>query len=397
MVDRVKIGVIGAGGISYTYLKNMTETFHITEVVGIADVVEERSKRRAEQFHIRQMTVDEIMEDPDIEIVVNLTYPLSHYEITKKALEAGKHVFSEKMMSTDFVSAKELYDLAKKKGLRIGQAPDTFLGGGLQTARNLIDKGLIGEPVNAQAMVARCYNLTQDENHPNLPFVFTAGGSLPYDMGCYYLHALIHLLGPVARVNGLSKAFHEQDMQRNPRNPGYNKPFDMKFPTSLTGALDFYNGCYGTFTAISDSHREQTARLEIYGTEGTLILQDPNYFYGPVLLARGQRGEETASMPLTHGYGQFTPETADMSGEERTWRDSFRGIGVADMAWAIRNNRAHRCSAELGLHAIEIIDGIGISCKEEKMYHMTTKPEQPAMIPQGFIYGTAAEACLDTY
>ena len=299
-------------------------------------------------------------------------------------------------MSTDFASAKELYDLAKSKGLRIGQAPDTFLGGGLQTARNLIDKGMIGEPVNAQAMVARCYNLAQDENHPDLPFVFTAGGSIPYDMGCYYLHALIHLLGPVERVTGLSKAFHAKEMQRNPRNPGYQKPFDMKFPTSVTGALDFYNGCYGTFTAISDSHREQTARLEIYGTEGTLILQDPNYFYGPVKLVRGDREEETVAVPLTHGYGKMIPETPDMTGEERTWKDSYRGIGVADMAWAIRNGRAHRCSAELGLHAIEIIDGIGESCRAEKMYHMTTKPEQPVMIPQGFIYDTAAEACLDT-
>ena len=396
MVERVKVGVIGAGGISYTYLKNMTQTFHITEVVGIADIVEEKSRRRAEQFQVRQMTVDEIINGPDIEIIVNLTYPLSHYEISKRALEAGKHVFSEKMMSTDFASAKELYDLAKSKGLRIGQAPDTFLGGGLQTARNLIDKGMIGEPVNAQAMVARCYNLAQDENHPDLPFVFTAGGSIPYDMGCYYLHALIHLLGPVERVTGLSKAFHAKEMQRNPRNPGYQKPFDMKFPTSVTGALDFYNGCYGTFTAISDSHREQTARLEIYGTEGTLILQDPNYFYGPVKLVRGDREEETVAVPLTHGYGKMIPETPDMTGEERTWKDSYRGIGVADMAWAIRNGRAHRCSAELGLNAIEILDGIGESCRAEKMYHMTTKPEQPVMIPQGFIYDTAAEACLDT-
>ena len=227
MTNRVKVGIVGAGGISYTYLKNLTETFHITEVVGIADIIEERSRRRAEQFHIRQMTVEEIMNDPEIEIVVNLTYPLSHYIISKQALESGKHVFAEKMMSTDFESALELYQLAQSKGLRIGQAPDTFLGGALQTARNLIDKGFIGEPVNAQAMVARCYNLTQDENHPDLPFVFTAGGSIPYDMGCYYLHALIHLLGPVKTVAGLSKTFHPKEMQRNPRNPGYNKPFDI--------------------------------------------------------------------------------------------------------------------------------------------------------------------------
>lgn len=396
MTNRVKVGIVGAGGISYTYLKNLTETFHITEVVGIADIIEERSKRRAEQFHIRQMTVEEIMNDPEIEIVVNLTYPLSHYIISKQALESGKHVFAEKMMSTDFESALELYQLAQSKGLRIGQAPDTFLGGALQTARNLIDKGFIGEPVNAQAMVARCYNLTQDENHPDLPFVFTAGGSIPYDMGCYYLHALIHLLGPVKTVAGLSKTFHPKEMQRNPRNPGYNKPFDMKFPTSMTGALDFYNGCYGTFTAISDSHREETARLEIYGTEGTLILQDPNYFFGPVYLARGQRGEEMAAMPLTHGYGLHNPVPENATGEERTWIDSYRGIGVVDMAWAIRNNRPHRCSGELGLHAIEILDGITESCREEKTYHMTTKPDQPAMLPQGFIYGTAAEACMDT-
>ena len=329
MTNRVKVGIVGAGGISYTYLKNLTETFHITEVVGIADIIEERSKRRAEQFHIRQMTVEEIMNDPEIEIVVNLTYPLSHYIISKQALESGKHVFAEKMMSTDFESALELYQLAQSKGLRIGQAPDTFLGGALQTARNLIDKGFIGEPVNAQAMVARCYNLTQDENHPDLPFVFTAGGSIPYDMGCYYLHALIHLLGPVKTVAGLSKTFHPKEMQRNPRNPGYNKPFDMKFPTSMTGALDFYNGCYGTFTAISDSHREETARLEIYGTEGTLILQDPNYFLDRFIW-REARGEKkwrpclslmaTGCIILFRKMQQERKEPGSTATAESVWR-----------------------------------------------------------------------------
>jgi len=405
MIKKVKTAIIGSGAISYTYLKNMTASFSITDVVGCSDLIEERSRRRAEQFGIRMMTNDEILSDPDIEIVVNLTYPLSHYEVTKAALDAGKHVYTEKMLATNYKDAKELYDLAEKSNLRIGNAPDTFLGAGLQTARKLIDSGFIGTPFAAQAMVIRGYHLTGEEKENRLPFICHDGGSISYDMGGYYLHALVSLLGPVKRVAGFTRPFLPEMFQRNPRHPDYHKPIEFDAYTILSSSLEFHNGVLGTFTAVSESHVMEIPRLEIYGTEGTLMLPDPNTFTGPVYLTRERdyllhRVTDEGKyhkIPLTHGYGNIsTPDPEVGSWEERIWRDCHRGIGVADMAWAIRNKRAHRCSAELGLHAIEVIYGIEQSYKTEKFYTLISKPDQPEAIPSGYILGTAAEECLDT-
>jgi len=395
MVKKVKVAIIGSGCISYTFLKNMTKKFGILEVVGCSDLIEERSSRRANQFGVRMMTNEEIWNDPEIEIVVNLTYPMSHYEVTKKSLEAGKHVFTEKMLATCYADAKELYDLAAKKNLRIGVAPDTFLGGGLQTARNLVDKGFIGKPINAQAMVVRGYHLMGEEKGDRLPFVFCDGGSIPYDLGGYYINALVCLLGPVKKVAGFGKPFNPEITHRNPRHPDYHKPIPLEANTNMTGALEFHSGVLGNFTVTSESHLGEIPRLEVYGTEGTLIVADPNIFAGPVKLIRGSRNAPY-EIPLTHGYGELKPDPGVGTNEERMWLNCYRGVGVADMAWAIRNNRPHRCSAELGLHAIETIYGIEQSCKEEKFYTLLSKPAQPAALPSGYMHETAAEECFDT-
>ena len=395
MVKKIKVAVIGSGAISFTYLSNMTNQFGILDVVGCSDLIEKRSRDRAEQFGIRMMTNEEILSDPDIEIIVNLTYPLSHFEVSKMALKAGKHVFSEKMLATNYADAKELYDLAKKLNLRIGQAPDTFLGGGLQTARKLIDTGFIGEPFGAHAMVIRGYRLTGEEKEDRLPFVFFEGGNIPYDMGCYYIHALVGLLGPIKRIAGFSRPFYSEITQKNPHHPDYHAPIPFKEHTVMSSVMEFHNGVYANFTTMGESHLGEIPRLEVYGTEGTLILPDPNTYTGPVFLIRGKENLPQA-IPLTHSYGENKPDPGIGTVEERQWRNSYRGLGVADMAWAIRNSRAHRCSAELGLHAIELIYGIEKSCKEEQYYTLISKPEQPKALPSGYVYGTAAEECLDT-
>ena len=396
MIKRMKTAVIGSGAISYTYLKNMTSMFTILDVVGCSDIIETRSRSRAEQFGIKMMTNDEILGDPDIELVVNLTYPLSHFEVTKAALEAGKHVHSEKMLATNYKDAKELYELAKTLNLRIGIAPDTFLGAGLQTVRKLIDTGFIGKPFGAQAMVIRGTRLDGEEKEEALHFMFQDGGSIPYDMGGYYLHALVALFGPVKRVAGISRPFYTEITQRNPRHPDYHVPIPFKTDTVMTSVLDFHNGLYANFTAMSESHVPEIPRLEVYGTEGTLILPDPNTYTGPVLLMRG-REVTPMPIPLTHGYGnENKPDPGVGSDEERVFRNCYRGLGAADMAWAIRNGRPHRCSTELGLHAIEIIYGIEESHKEGKYYTLISKPEQPEALPSGYIFGTSAEECLDT-
>ena len=404
MLKRVKVAVIGSGAISFTFLRNMTTKFAILDVVGCSDLIEERSRRRAEQFGVRMMTNEEILNDPEIEIIVNLTYPISHYGVTKSALEAGKHVFSEKMMATNYQEAKELYDLAESKNLRMAFAPDTFLGAGLQTARKLIDSGFIGTPFGAQAMVIRGYHMRGEVKGETLPFVFCPGGSIPYDMGGYYIHALVHLLGPINRVTGLIRPFKDELMPRNPRHPDYHVPMQFNADTMMSSALEFHNGVFGNLTIMSESHLMELPRLEIYGTEGTLICPDPNAYSGPVFLIRGNYylaqplTLDDASVPLTHGYGhENIPDPGEGTDwDERIWRNCQRGLGVADLAWAIRNGRAHRCSAELGLHAIETIYGIEQSYKNENFYKLISKPAQPEALPSGFISGTSAEECLDT-
>jgi len=397
MINKVKVAVIGSGAISYAYLKNMTKIFSILDVVGCSDLIDERSRRRADFFGVQMKSNEEILNDPDIEIVVNLTYPTSHYEVSKAALEAGKHVYSEKMMAANYTKAKKLYDLAAKKNLRIGTAPDTFLGSALQTARKLIDAGFIGVPFTAQAMVIRGYHMVGDSGSGNsLPFICNEGGNITYDMSGYYLHALIALLGPAKRVAGLARPLHSEITQRNPRHPDYHVPIPFNLDTIMSNTIEFHNGVYAGLTVVSESHLNELPRLEIYGTEGTLILPDPNTFTGPVYLIRGKEVIKQP-IPLTHGYGNVTlpiPDTDDF--EARIWCNCYRGLGVADMAWAIRNNRKHRCSAELGLHAIEIIYGTEQSCKEGKFYTLNSKPEQPDPLPSGYIEGTASEECLDT-
>jgi len=200
-MKKLKVGLIGAGEISETYLNNMINRYKVLEVVGCSDIIPSRSKNRAKQFKIKDMTNEDIYNDPGIDIVVNTTYPTSHYEVNKASLLAGKHVYSEKMIAVTLDEGKELLKIAKEKKLRIGMAPDTFLGAGYQTARKLIDSGMIGEPFMAQAMVVRGYH-QERWPAPMYEFTWQPGGGIPFDMGGYYLHALVHLLGPIDKVTG---------------------------------------------------------------------------------------------------------------------------------------------------------------------------------------------------
>ena len=399
-IKPVKVGIIGAGQISYTYLENLIHTFGITEVAGISDMVEERAKARAKQFGVPFTTTEEIYRNPDIEIVVNLTVPTSHYQISMEALNAGKHVYSEKIMGINCREAGEIYETAEKKGLRFGQAPDTFLGGALQTVRKLIDSGMIGEPVMGQALCARGYRITGAEDVP-LRFGYFPGGSMPYDMGAYYIHGLVSLLGPVKRVSGFARIFAEKKMYENPRHPKYKTTVDYTEPSLMLGTLEFHRGCIAGLAAAGDCHLPEVPRLEIYGTQGTVVCPDPNHFGGAVYLFRAPLGKDKPyEIPLTHGYTAPIRTKGPIPGldpaEPDRWARSCRGLGVADMAWAIRNNRPHRCGAELGLHAVEIICGIIESGKDGTAKVLSSKPVQPAALPPGYVTGTSVdEACLD--
>jgi len=365
-VKPVKVALIGSGAISHTYLNNMINKFEILEVVGCSDIIPERSANRAKEFNIRDMTNEQILNDPEIQIIVNTTYPTSHYEVNKAALLAGKNVHCEKMIAVTLDEGKELVSIAKEKNLRIGMAPDTFLGGGHQTARKLIDSGMIGEPFLAQAMVVRGYH---QDRWAGAGFGFTKepGGGIPFDMGGYYLHALVNLLGPIVRATGFAQCRHDNRLVKNVKSPLFGEKVKINTINALVGSLEFANSVLGNIALISEGYGE-TPRVEIYGTEGILICPDPNQFGGPLYLKR-LGSNDAVAMPITHGYNQ----------------GCCRGVGVADMAWGIVNNRPHRAHGDMGFHVFEVIHGIWEGSQTGKIHAMESTCAQPAPLASGCI------------
>ena len=375
MSKRIKTALIGSGAISKTYLSNIIKNFHIIEMVGCSDIIPERSRERACEFGVRQMTNEEILADSDIQIVINTTYPLAHYDVTKSALLAGKHVYTEKMIAVTLEEGKELVELAQSKNLCFTTAPDTFLGAGWQAARHYIDSGLIGEPVSAFGICIRNYSDTGEEYNEPKSFVFGAGGGIPFDMGGYYLNNLINLFGPISRVSGFIKTREPIRKYPNPRHPKYGDTFTIDSPNILTGSLEFECGVCASLLITSESAVATTPLFEIHGTEGVLSCFDPNDFVGNVVL---NRHYDPKQMPLLHGYAE-----------------ECRGLGVADMAYAIKNNRRPRAHFDIGYHAFEAVHGIISSCETGCVYTMKSTCPKPKPITPAIYSGTAQESVLD--
>lgn len=362
---KVKVGIIGCGNISGIYLKNLSKTFEITEVAACADIVLEKAIEKANEFEIpKACSVEELLADKDIEIVVNLTTPGSHAKICLAALEAGKHVYVEKPLAVSCEDGRKILEKAKEKGLLVGGATDTFLGGGLQTCRKLIDDGWIGRPVAATAFML-CHG--HESWHPNPEFYYQVGGGPMFDMGPYYLTALISLMGPVRRVTGsTSKSFNQRICTCAQK---YGEVIDVQVPTHVTGVLDFHSGAVATIITSFDVWHHQLPRIEIYGTEGTLCVPDPNTFDGPVLVKR-QGTSEWKEIPLTHGYNE-----------------NSRGIAVADMAYAILSGRQNRANGKLAYHVLEIMHGIHEACENDKHILLNSICERPEPLPMGLLNG----------
>jgi len=357
-MKKVKVGIIGCGNISGIYLKNCSQTFEILDLVACADLIPERAQAKAEEYHIKAMSVEELLADPEIEIVVNLTIPKAHAEVCMAALEAGKNVHVEKPLAITREDGQKLLELAKAKGLRIGAAPDTFLGAGIQTCRKLIDDGWIGEPIAATAFMT---NHGHESWHPDPEFYYKVGGGPMFDMGPYYLTALIALMGPVKRVTGSTRiTFPERTITSTPK---YGTKITVDVPTHVAGVMDFANGAIGTIVTSFDVWSAQLPRIEIYGTEGTLSVPDPNTFGGPVYVRRAG-ASEWSEIPLTHGYAE-----------------NSRGIGVADMAYAIRSGRPHRANGELAYHVLDIMHGFHDASDSGKHYELASTCQQPAPLP----------------
>ncbi len=405
-VKPVKVALIGSGNISYTYLNTLVNGgFHIVDVVGCSDLIPERSKARAELFGIRQMTNEEILNDPEIEIVLNTTQLWNHTAVTKMILEAGKNAYSEKAMGDTFEGAKSNYELAKSKGLFVGCAPDIYMGAAYQTGRKLIDDGAIGRPLIAHAMCCRGYNSHYAAGDPADPHAGSAGTTITHDMAGYYVNVLVSLLGPVKRASGYTKFYNERCYE-NPNHPRYKEPVSTEIGGLRRGdsiflsALEFENGVFGSLTFNSESFFPEEPRVEIIGTEGILSLPDPNNFGGwgyDVYLKRvgnAKNGQnEVFRVPFTHGYGDTDPSIPPKSGKREPCHNSWRGLAVVDMAYALRRGRAPRSSADLALHTVEIIDAVERSMKDNQVHAIHSKPERPAPLTPG-MFGMG-EASID--
>lgn len=367
-MDKVKVGIIGCGNISGIYFK-AGQTFDILDIVACADLDMDRAKAKAEEFNVpKACTVDELLSDPEIQIVVNLTVPKAHAEVSLAALEAGKNVHVEKPLAITRQDGRRVLETAKAKGLRVGCAPDTFLGGGLQTCRKLIDDGWIGQPVAATAFMM-CHG--HESWHPSPEFYYQAGGGPMFDMGPYYLTALISLIGPIRRVTGSARiTFPERTITSAPK---YGTKIKVEVPTHVAGVIDFDNGAIGTIVTSFDVWNAQLPRIEIYGTDGTLSVPDPNGFGGPVLIRR-QGASEWSEIPLTHGYVE-----------------NSRGIGVADMAYAILSGRPHRASGEMGYHVLDVMCAFHDASREGKHCVIESTCQRPAPLPLGLRHGALDE------
>lgn len=365
MSSPAKVGIIGCGNICDQYFK-WCATFADIEIVACADLMPERAAAKAMQYGVRALGVDELLRDPDISIVINLTIPQAHAEVDIAALEAGKHVHSEKPFALNVADGRRILAAAGQRGLRVGCAPDTFLGGGLQTSRKLIEDGWIGRPVAATAFMA---GHGHERWHPDPAFYYKAGGGPMLDMGPYYITALIHLLGPVTRVTGSSKiTFPQRTITSKPK---YGELIDVEVTTHLAGVLDFADGMLATVVMSFDVWAHNLPRIEIYGSEGSMVVPDPNRFSGPVLLRR-VGAEEWSEIPLSY--------SADVG----------RGIGVADMANAIRDERPHRASGELALHALEVMLAVDEASASGRHVAIESSIARPQLLPLGLLPGRVA-------
>lgn len=355
----IRVGVIGCGVISEVYLNNL-RAFGIP-VAAVADLDPERAASRGAQFQVPALPTDELLADPEIDLVLNLTVPKAHAEIARQALVRGKHVHTEKPLALTAAEAKELVHLANASGLRLGSAPDTFLGSHLQTARKVLDDGWIGEPIGATAFMM---SHGPERWHPQPDFFYQAGGGPLFDMGPYYLTALVHLLGPVRRVAGTAQTTFSTRVIGSPNRFGERIPVEV--PTHVQGLLEFDGGATGVLITSFDVWHSELPRIEIYGTEGTLAVPDPNFFGGSVRVRR--RGADAWSdVPPLFGFSE-----------------NRRGLAVADMSLAIRDGRSHRATGGLALHVVEVMEAIHISAREGRHVEIASRPSRPEPWPMGY-------------
>lgn len=359
------VGIIGCGNISEAYL-TLAPQYRDINIRAVSDKNMDAAKERAVQFGITAMSVDELLADSSISLIINLTVPDAHFEVSRQALHAGKHVYSEKPFVLNLQQAEELKQIAENKGLRIGSAPDTFLGGAHQQARQLIDEGTIGRIV---AGTVHVMGHGMEDWHPNPDFFFQPGAGPVLDIGPYYLTNLVQLIGPIQRVAALSSAASATRTITSEERHG--EIINVNTPTNIHALLEFQQGATITLSASWDVWAHKHRNIELYGTEGSLILPDPNFFGGQLEIA-GREGEFTRVPIADHAFGR--PNEIH---DELGWVANYRAAGLADMVQAIRNNTEHRCSLELATHIIEAMTAILQAGETGEYVLLNTSCQQP--------------------
>ena len=362
------VGIIGCGNISEAYL-TLAPQYRDINIRAVSDKNMDAAKERAVQFGITAMSVDELLADSSISLIINLTVPDAHFEVSRQALHAGKHVYSEKPFVLNLQQAEELKQIAENKGLRIGSAPDTFLGGAHQQARQLIDEGTIGRIV---AGTVHVMGHGMEDWHPNPDFFFQPGAGPVLDIGPYYLTNLVQLIGPIKRVAALSSAASATRTITSEERHG--EIINVNTPTNIHALLEFQQGATITLSASWDVWAHKHRNIELYGTEGSLILPDPNFFGGQLEIA-GREGEFTPVPIADHAFGRPN----EIHGKEG-WVANYRAAGLADMVQAIQNNTEHRCSLELATHIIEAMTAILQAGETGEYVLLNTSCQQPARL-----------------
>ena len=375
-MKKLSVGLLGCGDVSDVYFRNCA-AFDSIEIVACASLHQEKAKAKASQYAIpRACGIDELLAAPEVDVILNLTSPQAHAKLSLAALRNGKHVYTEKPLALSLADAAGLLSAADAKGLRIGSAPETFLGARLQACRRAIDSGLIGEPVGASAFVV---SPGHEWHHPNPAFFYKRGAGPVLDMGPYYITALVALLGPVVRVSGFSRTtFPRRTVQSLPHR---GDRVDVEVATHVAGTLEFENGAIATLVASFDVWDSNLPRMEIYGTEGTLCLPDadpiegPNIFGGR-LLVRTRATSRWRGVPRPPGLEQWTEIPVGTA-----FAGNSRGLGLADMARAIGEGRPHRANGALAYHVLEVALGLLEAAETRSCRAVTSTCVRPEPLP----------------
>jgi predicted dehydrogenase len=370
-VDQVKLGIIGCGNISEAYLKGGARS-RLVAVKSVTDLDPEAARARADGYGVAAVGIEELLADPEIAIVINLTVPLAHAEVSHRVVAAGKHVYSEKPFAATFAEARELMAAAAAKGVRVGCAPDTFLGASHQAARTAIDAGRIGRVVAG----AVCFAGPGMESwHPNPSFFFKRGGGPVLDIGCYPITQLVNCLGPVESI--AAHASRAQTARTVTSEPRRGEVIEVEVPTTVNGVLAFANGANVAVTMSWDIWKHARLPIELYGTTGSLLNPDPNFFGGSVRVS--ERNGDWQELPIdAHPFGQ--PNRKTKAGLDVA---DYRMVGVLDMACAIAEGRPHRASGELALHVLEVMEALERASVEGRRVRIETSCARPDPVPLG--------------